>query len=84
MPKGFNRCGEFKDLKPYIYETFESSPKYDMWNIPNWKYLLEGKYTLVRGYMPRRNEPYIDIFLENCIDKINCLEIFQEDIDAMD
>jgi hypothetical protein len=34
--------------------------------------------------MPRRNEPFIHVFLENCIEKINCLEITQDDVDGMD
>lgn len=85
MPKGFNRLGEYNDLKPVIYDTFESSDwKYDMWNIPVWKHLTEDGYTLVRGIMPRKNEPFIHIFLENCLDKINCLEITQTNIDNMD
>jgi len=85
MPKGFNRLGEYIKLKPAIYDTFESSDwKYDMWNIPVWKHLSKDGHTFVRGIMPRRNEPFIHVFLENCIDKINCLEISQDDIDYMD
>ena len=85
MPKGFNRLGEFTKLKPNIYDTYESSDwKYDMWNIPVWKYLSKDGHTFVRGIMPRRNEPFIHVFLENCIDKINCLEILQDDVNSMD
>jgi len=85
MPKGFDRLGECTRLKPYIFETFESSEwKYDMWNIPVWKYKNEQGHTLVRGIMPRRNEPFIHIFLEDCISKINCLEIIQDDVNGMD
>jgi hypothetical protein len=85
MPKGFNRVGEFRTLKPYIYETFESSDwKYNKFNVPVWKFLTNDGHTLVRGIMPRRNEPFIHIFLENCIEKINCLEITQEEINEMD
>lgn len=85
MPKGFNRLGVYTKLKPTIFDTFESSDwKYNMWNIPVWKYLSKDGHTFVRGIMPRRNEPFIHIFLENCIDKINCLEISQDDVDGMD
>lgn len=85
MPKGFNRLGECTKLKPTIYNTFESSEwKYNMWNIPVWKYLSKDGHTFVRGIMPRKNEPFIHIFLENCINKINCLEILQDDVDYMD
>lgn len=85
MPKGFNRLGEQFRLKPFIYDTFESSVwEYNMWNIAVWKYLSQDGHTFVRGIMPRKNEPFIHIFLENCIDKINCLEITQDDINGMD
>ena len=85
MPIGFNRLGEYTKLKPNIYNTFESSNwEYDMWNIPVWKYLSPQGHTFVRGIMPRRNEPFIHVFLENCIDKIDCLEITQDDINDMD
>jgi len=85
MPTGFNRLGSQNDLKPSIFETFESSGwEYDKWNMPAWKFLSKEGHTFVRGMMPRRNEPFIHIYLENCIDKINCLEISQEDVDGMD
>jgi hypothetical protein len=85
MPKGFNRVGEYSKMRPNIYENFEVLDwKYDMWNIPVWKHLSKDGHTFVRGFMPRRNEPFIHIFLENCIDKIDCLEISQTDIDGMD
>lgn len=84
MPKGFNRLGEYTRLSLNIYDTFESYGKYDMWNIPVWKHLSKAGHTFVRGIIPRKNEPFIHIFLENCIDQINCLEITQDDIDYMD
>lgn len=85
MPNGFNRLGKEEDLKPNIYPTYEDCDwQFDMWNVPVWKHLDKNGNTLVRGIMPRRNEPFIHIFLENCLDKINCLEITQEQIDAMD
>jgi hypothetical protein len=34
--------------------------------------------------MPRKNEPFLHIYLENCLDKIDCLEITEEDINQMD
>lgn len=84
MPKGFNRLGESTRLNPVIYENFESSDwKYNKFNIPVWKYLLNG-HTFVRGIMPRKNEPFIHIFLENCVDKIDCLLLSDCDIEGMD
>ena len=41
-------------------------------------------FELWSSFMPRRNESFIHIFLEKCIDKINCLEISQQDVDEMD
>jgi len=85
MPKGFNRLGKEEDLKPNIYATYEDCDwQFNIWNVPVWKHLDKNGNTLVRGVMPRRNQTFIHIFLENCIDKINCLEITQEQIDAMD
>jgi hypothetical protein len=85
LPKGFCRLGEFRKMKPNIFKTFESSSwDYDKWNIPAWKYRSENGHVLVRGLMPRINEPFLHIFLEDCMDKINCLEITQKDIDEMD
>jgi len=86
IPKGFNRLGVQRDLVPLIFETFESFSwgQYDKWNIPTWKYLSKKGHTFVRGIVPRKNEPFLHVFLENCIDKIDCLEITQEDVDYMD
>ena len=84
MPKGFNRLGKFEDQIPYIFETYESSePGSTKYNVACWKYLTKEGYTLVRVYRPRKNEPYINIYLENCMNKINCIEITEEDINYM-
>jgi hypothetical protein len=82
MPKGFNRLGKFEDMILNIYETFDDH--YDKFNVPVWKYLSKDGHTFVRGLRPRKNEPFINIFLENCMDKINCLEITEEVREAMD
>ena len=82
MPKGFNRLGDTK-LGIDIFEVY-TDDSYDMWNIPVWKFRNEFGHTLVRGMMPRRNEPFLHIYLEDCLDKINCLEISQDDINGMD
>jgi hypothetical protein len=84
MPKGFNRLGRIEGtFQPRIWDKFDGTP-YDMFNIATWKHLTKEGHTLVRGFQPRKNEPFIDIFLENCMDKINCLEISEDDINAMD
>ena len=91
MPRGFCRHGEQKNLFMRIFKTFEDfkkdcdqMPKYDIFNIPVWKHLNKQGHTLIRGLRPRKNEGFILVILEDCMDKINCLEITQELIDAMD
>ena len=85
ISKGFNRLGFDDKLKPFVYETFKSSEwKYCKFTVPTWKYLNENNHTFVRGHMPRLNQTFLHIFLENCIDKIDCLEITKNDIDGMD
>lgn len=90
MPKGFNRLGINEETKLLIFEKFSDfiNPNnhngYSKFMIPTWKHLDEYGNTLVRVYMPRKNDSCIHIFLENCLDKIDCLEITQEDIDNMD
>jgi hypothetical protein len=80
MPKGFNRLGSYANMKPRIYEQWKAEDDhYNTWNVPVWKYLdPETNYTFIRGICPRTTQPFIDIFLENCMDKINCLEITEE------
>ena len=84
MPKGFNRLGFMDKTKIYIFEKLTDGWGYDKFNIPVWKYLNEHNNTVVRGICPRTNYAWIHIFLENCIDKIECLEITKNDIDEMD
>jgi len=84
MPKGFSRLGT-SNLKIMIYKTFERSEWIsDKWNVPVWKYLNKNGHTLIRGLSPRLNESFLYIFLEDCIDKIHCIEITQDDVDYMD
>ena len=84
MPKGFNRLGPCEVTKLNIFKTIEDSWGYDEYNVPVWKYLDEHNHTIVRGLCPRINYPFIHIFLENCMDKIDCLEITNKDLDNMD
>jgi hypothetical protein len=89
LPKGFNRLGHLETMKPIIFNSFkdfsESGWKeYNNFNMPVWKHLDEHGNTLVRELMPRINEPFLHIFLEDCISQIHCLEISKEEIDNMD
>lgn len=86
MPKGFNRLGVYPDMKPRLYSQWkDEDDHYNTWNIPVWKYLdPETGYTLVRGICPRTTWPFIDIFMENCMDKVNCMEITSDIHKGMD
>jgi hypothetical protein len=82
MPIGFNRLGMCKETKIHIFE--KPSWEYGMFNIPVWKFLDKNGNTLLRGLCPRTNYPWIHILIGNHLDKIDCLEITQKDIDGMD
>jgi len=85
MPKGFNRLGLLGAKQPIcIFKTFaDSSYTFDKYNVPVWKMVLNG-HTFVRGISPRINMPFILVFLEDCADKIDCLEITEKDLEEMD
>ena len=93
MPKGFDRLGHRHEdsranLSVAIFETradgWQEPTGYKKWNIPVWKYKNEAGHTFVRGLSPRNNRPFLHVYLEDCMDDIDCLEITQEDIDGMD
>jgi hypothetical protein len=100
MPKGFNRLGpvDAKDFRLWIYESWEAATEhrgkapgdltvtgpFDLFNVPVWKYLDEHGNTLVRGMCPRTNRPFLHIILGDHLDKIDCLEITDEDLKGMD
>ncbi len=88
LPNGFNRVskGTTKIVDFYMFETFEKHNAYfefDVFNIPVWKYLHNG-HTLIRGISPRTNTLFIQCILEDCMDKIDCLELTSEQVKAMD
>lgn len=90
MPKGFNRLGPlgFSDnsTKIIIYENFETANRfYDKWNVPVWKYFdSKTGNTFIRGMHPRNNMPFVHVYLENVLDKIECFEVSQEMVEFMD
>lgn len=88
MPKGFNRLGHAKHMPLNIFLSWDDMIKQghepDMWNIPLWKYLDENGNTLIRGFRPRINDPFLFVIGGDCRDKFDCLEITQEDVEAMD
>lgn len=85
LPKGFCRLGFDTEMKPIIYEKYiHKEHAYDMYNIPVWKHVNKQGHTIVRGMMPRLNQSFIHIYLENCSNKIECLEITNDHINGMD
>lgn len=84
------RLGQIDTCPIFMYDKFDDFTNgnggkgYTKWMIPNWKYKNKLGHTLVRVYNPRVNMPVIHIFLEDCLEKINCLEITEEDINYMD
>lgn len=85
LPKGFNRLGRCENTKVYIWQSINDSEWiYNFLNVPIWKYLDEHGNTLVRMIAPRINDPNIHIYLENCIDKIDCYEITKNDLEGID
>jgi hypothetical protein len=85
LPNGFNRVGKQNDLKPIIFESYEKSDwKFDKFNVPIWKHYNKNGHTIVRGIMPRKNETFIHIFLEDCRKDIDCIEISEDEISEMD
>jgi len=94
MPKGFNRLGAGfggdKNLRIDMFETYDDSwaknddAGYKKWNIPVWKYKNKNGHTMLRGLSPRNNSSFLHVILEDCMDKFDCLEITQDDVDGMD
>lgn len=83
LPKGFCRLGVFKKMTLEIFTKFNPE-NYDKYNIPVWKYKNKNNHVLVRGLMPRINQPFLHIYLVDCLNKINCLELSHDDITSMD
>jgi len=87
MPIGFNRLGPRPEnpeqkMKLVILRNYEDF-EYDKFNIPVWKHKDEHGNTLVRGLSPRLNHSFLHVRLDDCFDKIDCLEITKEDIEEM-
>ena len=84
MPKGFNRTGQQRDLRPHIFKTQKEQNEnwaYDHLNIPAWKHQNDKGHIFIRGYMPRLNQGFLHIILEGDYDSIKAHEI---DINAID
>lgn len=84
LPVGFCRLGQVEETEISIFACFADGWGYNKFNVPVWKHLDEHGNTLVRGISPRVNQPWIHIFIGDCLNKIDCLEITSEDISEMD
>lgn len=84
MPKGFCRLGKDNDAVIYIFQNLGEWSGYDKFNVPVWKYVNEKGHTFVRMFMPRLNQGWLQVFLEDCRDKIECVEITADDMKSMD
>lgn len=87
MPRGFNRLGprlENEQMPIFIFEELKDGWDYGKFNVPTWKHKDKFGNVLIRGMCPRVNFTFIHIFLEDCMDKIDCLEITEKDISEMD
>ncbi len=71
-----------KKVKVRIMETL---PEYDLWrNRLVWKHLNKEGYTIIRGVSIVDEQPFIHIVVEDCMSKIDCIEITDELIAKMD
>ena len=86
MPKGFNRLGPIveKACPIAIFENESNMWEYDKFNVPCWKYLDVHGNTIIRGLSPRINMPFIHVLLWDAREKVNCLEITNDMLEAMD
>lgn len=86
MPQGFSRLGPCEKTKITIFEKIgeASYKKYDLFNVPVWKFLDKNGNTLVRGLCPRINWPFLHVFLGNVLSEIDCLEVTQRNVEEMD
>ena len=82
VPAGFNSLGAQPNMQLNIFATLEDTV-FNKLNIPVWKFKDDNGYVIVKGMCPRINENFLYIFLEDCFDQINCLEITQQDIEGM-
>jgi hypothetical protein len=83
MPTGFNRLGYQNDLKICIYENINNGFGGKL-NVFVWKYLDSCGNTLVRGFSPRINSPFLHIYIGDHISNIDCIEITDDDLNEMD
>jgi len=79
MPKGFRAYGSNRHFKILIFEHYNDYLLDNVeLDIPIWKAKLDKDYTIVKIFQPKISNTYHVIYLENCLDSINCKEITPE------
>jgi hypothetical protein len=88
MPKGFDRLGAVERMPLNIFLSYDDMVNQEMivddLNVPVWKYLDKNGNTLIRGFRPRINDPFLFVIGGDCRDKFDCLEITEEHLEKMD
>ncbi len=84
MPKGFSRLGLDDRMSIWIYQDVKNF-KYDKFNIPVWKHKNKEGHIFVRGFMPRMNTGFLQVFLAGDFNSIPApTEITEDDMKEMD
>ena len=83
MPKGFNSIDCFNRTRIHIFQSLADGWEYNKFNIPLWKHRDDNGNVLVRGFSPLFNTAWIQIFLSDCLDDIDCIEITKADMEQM-
>ena len=79
MPKGFRNYGSNRHFKILIFEHYFDFPMNNLGlDIPIWKARLDDDYTIIKIFQPRISNTFHVIYLENCLNSINCKEITPE------
>lgn len=73
LPHGFNRLG-FQDQKKSkntirLYASKETMPVYNRFNVAVWAMVHQGNL-LVRCYLPRVNQTYVDVIKDGTLDNL--------------
>jgi hypothetical protein len=79
FPKGFNRVGDGVQI-----DIFTDVPNYNALNVPVWKRLDENGNTLVRGLSPRINNTFLHVYQGDVLAKIDCFEVTDDFLAAID
>lgn len=86
LPHGFDKTGGLENFRPQIFLSVDDLIQewsYDKYDIPIWKY-LDRTTLLIRGFQPRLNRGFVHIILSGDFSQIKCIELTNNDLEAMD